>query len=40
MTLNGVSLYFAEERSRHGAIAEDSEHQLVPKGLAPDLRRW
>jgi multiple sugar transport system substrate-binding protein len=36
MTFNGVSLYFALKNDpATAAIAEDSEHQLVPKGLAP-----
>ncbi len=36
MTFNGVSLYFSLKNDPATlAIAEDSEHQLVPKGLAP-----
>jgi multiple sugar transport system substrate-binding protein len=36
MTFNGVSLYFALKNDPALVpIAEDSEHQLVPKGLAP-----
>jgi multiple sugar transport system substrate-binding protein len=36
MTFNGVSLYFSLKNDpATAAIAEDSEHQLVPKGLAP-----
>ncbi len=36
MTFNGVSLYFSLKNDpATAAIAEDSEHQLLPKGLAP-----
>jgi multiple sugar transport system substrate-binding protein len=36
MTFNGVSLYFSLKNDPATlAIAEDSEHQLPPKGLAP-----
>src|SRR6476659_6853362 len=36
MTFNGVSLYFSLKNDpAMAAIAEDSEHQLPPKGLAP-----
>ena len=36
MTFNGVSLYFSLKNDPATvAIAEDSEHQLVPKGVAP-----
>jgi multiple sugar transport system substrate-binding protein len=36
LTANGVSLYFSLKNDpATAAIAEDSEHQLLPKGLAP-----
>jgi len=36
LTFNGVSLYFALKNDpATKAIAEDTEHQLIPKGLAP-----
>src|SRR3954463_9304224 len=36
MTFNGVSLYFSLKNDpAMAAVAEDSEHQLPPKGLAP-----
>jgi multiple sugar transport system substrate-binding protein len=36
LTFNGVSLYFALKNDpATKAIADDTEHQLVPKGLAP-----
>src|SRR3954462_2324185 len=36
LTANGVSLYFALKNDpATAAIAEDTEHQLLPKGLAP-----
>jgi multiple sugar transport system substrate-binding protein len=36
LTFNGVSLYFALKNDpATKAIAEDTEHQLIPKGVAP-----
>jgi multiple sugar transport system substrate-binding protein len=36
LTFNGVSLYFALKNDpATKAIADDTEHQLIPKGLAP-----
>ena len=41
LTANGVSLYFSLKNDpATDAIADDSEHQLLPKCLAPRSPRW
>ena len=38
LTANGVSLYFSLKNDpATAAIADDTEHQLLPKGLRQDL---
>ena len=41
LTANGVSLYFSLKNDpATKAIADDTEHQLLPQGPRQDARRW